>query len=246
MPDSLPLSAISTDSLNSSIEFGGYTCALPHGCEQEIPQDRLFYLFISIKNREFTRDYIQWFVNACDAGGYRGLVCAVDEPYLYNRMAELATDTLPEHESARIYQVSREVSRKAEKVIRGSMSKNVTLTTWAELTDSTPGWMLEEVTAAYQQKGDFWSSVRACVAVVKSHQDDISLDRYAKFFLCELPVLIYWYYHPTGGAFDVYPGENLEIFTMIEQGVFMQELPRMTDFSIRAKPLVYLNTGSLR
>lgn len=221
-------------------------CTLTNPWGYEAKDGRLFCMFISIKNRDFTRDYIQWFVNACDEGGYQGLIASVDEPYIYNRMAELGTDSLPDHESARIYQVSKETTRKAEKVIRGARSNNVTLTNWAALSSLTPAWMKEEVITAYQQQGAFWLYIREFVAEIKNHQCDAGLDRYVQFFLCELPVLIHHYYHPESGIVDVYPGPNPEIFLMIEQGVFKDELPRMSAFASTGYPVFYLDTGCQR
>lgn len=232
--------------LAKNLEFGGLSCTLTNCWDHEVFEGRLFCLFISIKNRKFTRDYIKWFVNICDGGGHRGLICAVDEPYLYNRMAELAMDELPAHESEKIHQLSREVTRKAEKVIRGTKSQNVNLINWSKISAATPDWMKEEVAMGYQQQGAFWYEIRRHITVLKKPRDKVTLDRYARFFLCEIPVIIYSYYHLRDGVVDVYPGPNADVFRMIEQGFFEEELPRMTAFARVGCPLVYLDTGSQR
>ncbi len=225
------------------IEMDGLSCSLTGPRLMGEFKDRLFCLFISIKNRKFTRDYINWFVGVCDRNNYRGLICAVDEPYLYNRMAELGVDILPEDETRKIYRLSKEVTRKAEKVVRGTLSKNVSLSEWAIISHSTPAWMKEETFVAYQQKGAFWAHIRNHISLIKNNVDDASLDRYARFFLCELPVLVYSYYRLESGVVDVYPGPNADIFQMIEQGVFEDELPRMTAYAHSGCPLAYLDTS---
>lgn len=65
-------------------------------------QARPSYLFISLKNRKFTKDFLVWFVELCKQYHQQGKICVMDEPYLFNRKAALGVDELPEPEVERI------------------------------------------------------------------------------------------------------------------------------------------------
>ena len=113
---------------------------------------RLFYLFISIKNRKFTREFIKWFIRLCETHDAKGRICVVDEPYLYNLKAELGVETLPAFERLKIETIAREVSRKAEKAINGSRHSRVSFISWQQLSQQTPAWMKREISNAFFQK----------------------------------------------------------------------------------------------
>ena len=42
------------------------------------------WLFISIKNRSFNKQYIKRFIDLCSEEGIKGYICPVDTPYIYN------------------------------------------------------------------------------------------------------------------------------------------------------------------
>ena len=104
-------------------------------------QNRPFYLFISLKNRKFNKLYISWFIDLCETYHQIGKICIVDEPYLFNRMAELGVDHLQENERRKIEQISWEIERKVSKTINSSGSTQATIISWKELTAQTPQWI---------------------------------------------------------------------------------------------------------
>ena len=234
------------DEIRRQIELGGRRCTLRttnDDTDNGSLRGRLFYLFISIKNRDFDREFVSWFVDLCEADGLLGRVCAVDEPYLFNRQAELDLDHLPEAEIEKISKLSTDRIRMAERVLRRSRSARVSIVRWQQLSTETPDWMKKEVMDAYRMPGSFRDEVRRHVTAVKEPGTEASTDRYARFLLCETPVLIHTYYSPASGVVDVYPGPNCEPFWMIEQGQFAGELPRTTAFARSGRPLAYVDAS---
>ena len=92
-------------------------------------------------------------MDLCEAGGHKGLIVPVDEPYVYNRQAELEVDELCEDERGRIFRLASDITRMVQKVLRGAGATHVELATWQDLAKVTPGWMTEEITAAYRFPG---------------------------------------------------------------------------------------------
>jgi len=203
---------------------------------------RLLALFMSIKNRKFNRELIDWFIGVCEAEGHQGLICSVDEPYVYNRMADLAVTDLPDTEVATIRQLSEERARMVRKALNGSRGNGVRFTSWQELSDGTPAWMKDEIRAAWESRGMFAEDIRKHVRLLKKIDDNAVIDRYAEFFLCETPVLIASYYRPGRGLVDVYPGANADVFRNIELGCYESEMPQTTKYARAGRPLIYLDT----
>ena len=208
---------------------------------------RLFYLFISIKNRKFTRELIQWFINLCEAHGKKGRICVVDEPYIYNLQAELGVETLTVSEQFKIEKIAHEVSRKAEKAINGSRHSGVSFISWQQMSKQTPEWMKQEIWDAFSHNGSFRQQILDQVINVKGNGlSETKLEDYAKFFLCELPVLINAYYSYAQGIIDVYPGFMPNIFWHMEKSTFEQQLPKTTAFIRSGKNIVYIDTETSR
>ena len=114
---------------------------------------RSAWIFISIKNRGFNRQYINRFIDMCDANDIPGLICPVDAPYRYNAMAELKVDELPDAEMDKIMRLSGDISRMAQKAVNGKCTKNVRLVKWADLEATTPPIYRQELTAAFHAGG---------------------------------------------------------------------------------------------
>ena len=208
-------------------------------------QERPAYLFISLKNRAFTRTFIAWFVDACQTHFSDGQICIVDEPYHFNRQAELGiTGRLPAEEVAKLEQLAWEINRKVSKVISFRGNHKVSVIDWHMLSATTPAWMKAEIQAAFERKGDFYEKVLKQVLLMKGNQRPIAdLERFAGFFLCELPVLLHVYYSSQVGIVDIYPGNQAQILWQIEAGDFREELPVITRQILAGPKLVYLDAS---
>jgi len=205
-------------------------------------EDRPFYLFISLKNRKFTKALIGWFIDVCNAQSQIGKICIVDEPYLYNRKAELGVETLAEEEIETIQRISAEITRKVQRVMRAKGSSAVSLISWEHLSAETPQWIKNEIDAAFQKKGQFYIDTLQQVSRMKGYAlTQKKLGEFAHFFLCELPVLIFAYYADPIEIVDFYPGENSPILWKIETGEYRSELPEISEFVQRSGKLVYIN-----
>ncbi|MBT8472112.1 MAG: hypothetical protein HKN14_00865 [Marinicaulis sp.] len=203
------------------------------------------WLFVSIKNRSFNRPYIMKFIDLCDGLGLKGHVCPVDDPYRYNRMAELKRDDLPEEEVAKIARTSADIARMVEKAINGKRTEQVDIVKWCDLEEATPKIYREELTAAFKKGGQVRDFLYEHVSSVKPLEDDKDFERFAEFFLCEVPVLLYAYYS-NGPTLDIYPGPQPKFFWQIELGHFEDELPKLTELTKEGRSLLYLDTHNRR
>lgn len=199
------------------------------------------WLFISIKNRRFTRSYVNWFIDMCEEYALEGWICPVDEPYRHNMMGELGCDELPDAEFAKIERVSSEITRMAQKAINGKRTTRVRQVTWAELASDTPTSLKTEFRNAFLHHPVVRDLLHDHVTSVKTMQTPQCFERFAEFFLAEVPVLWHAYYR-NGAALDVYPGLQPEFLWKIDAGRFEAELPRLTALGRTGRPLLYLET----
>lgn len=199
------------------------------------------WIFISIKNRGFNRPYINRFIDLCEELDLNGHVCPVDDPYRYNSMAELKRDDLPQEEVDKIERLSTDISRMVEKAIRGKCTKRVDLVKWRDLEAATPSIYREELTRAFRQKTRIRNMLHEHVTSVKTCDTERDFERYAEFFLCEVPVLMHTYY-AHGPTLDIYPGPQPKFFWQIELGHFEKELPQLTALTRAERAFLYLDT----
>ena len=204
-------------------------------------QGRDAWIFISIKNRGFNRPYIDRFIDMCEASGVQGHVCPVDDPYRYNAMAELKRDDLPPEEAAKIERLSSDIARMVQKAINGKCTTSVDIVKWADLEAATPPVYREELTRAFREGTRIRDILFEHVSSVKPIETERDFERFAEFFLCEVPVLLYAYY-ANGATLDIYPGPQPKFFWQIELGAFERELPELTALTRTERPMLYLDT----
>ena len=203
------------------------------------------WMFISIKNRAFDRTYVNRFIEMCEVLGIRGHICPVDAPYHYNRMAELGRDDLPAEEAAKIERVTAEISRMVEKALKGSLTTRVDHVRWQDLEAETPPQYRSELTTAFHEGTDIRNAIYEQVASVKQLEDERTFERFAEFFLCEVPVLMHAYYSK-GATMDVYPGPQPKLLWSIELGLVEDELPMLTALTRSDRAMLYLDTHNRR
>ncbi len=177
--------------------------------------------------------------------GSNAIISTVDEPYLYNRMADLSLDSLPQDEVLRLEKLADDVTRRAQKAINAAGCNGVQFISWRSWSHQTPECFKQEISTAFTIPGVFRDAVIDHVRSVKGNLSMQMLEAYAKFFLCEIPVLIWAYYRPDKMVADVYPGEQAELFWRIESGEFQKCLPQISDYAAAGTPLLYLNTMDL-
>jgi len=206
---------------------------------------RVAWVFISIKNRSFSKVYIRQFIELCEATGIEGRICAVDRPYLFNAMAELGVDSLPDSETAKIMGLSGDFQRMVTKAIRARKSERVKLVQWDDLENATPQIYRDELAQAFHSGGRVRDLFFDHVSSVKPISDERQFERFADFFLCEVPVLLHAYYG-AGATMDIYPGPQPAFLWQIELGEFAQELPELTALTGRGRPMLFLDTHNRR
>jgi hypothetical protein len=200
-----------------------------------------FYLFVSLKNHQFTNELLAWYAEVCSQYTVKGYISVVDQPYLLNEIARYGRPLL-EKEKARIFKISEERKRQVKRIIQKTSDVAIKLVSWEFLVQQTPVILQKEIAAAFSQKHHFYEAVMAYTQSVKSfYQSQDQLEKYAQFVLAELPVLINVYYTPKTGVVDFYPGENFPFFIDIEQGAFKEEIPETTAFIQESRPLVFVH-----
>lgn len=206
---------------------------------------RVAWIYISIKNRSFNRPYINQFIDMCETLEIEGRICAVDNPYYFNAMAELGLDSLCEKEAAKIETLSSDFQRMVGKAIRGKLSKRVQLVQWNDLEEQTPQIYKDELAEAFHSGSRVRDLLFDHISTVKPISDDRQFERFANFFLCEVPVLVHGYY-ANGPTLDIYPGPQAALFWQIELGDFAKELPNLTALTRQGRPSLYLDTHNRR
>ena len=177
----------------------------------------------------------------CEGLGLNGHVCPVDDPYRYNSMAELKTDVLPEEEAAKIERLSSDITRMVQKAINGKLTKQVDIVKWRDLEDATPKAYRAELTKAFKEGTSIRDHLYDHISSVKPLDSDEDFERFAEFFLCEVPVLLNTYYS-SGPTMDIYPGPQPKFFWQIELGEFEDELPLLTALTRKGRSMLYLDT----
>ena len=200
------------------------------------------WIFVSIKNRKFNRQYIDWFIRMCAEHGLQGRICRVDDPYRYNRMAELGIYTLADEEVEKIERLSGDIGRMIQKAINGSRTTCVEMVTWRDLADNTPKAYHAELRHAYEARGLVREALSQHVRRMKPIESEKQLNQFVEFFLAEVPVLIHAYYR-AGGSLDIYPGPQPEFFWQIELGLFEAELPLLTERTREGRTMLYFDTA---
>ena len=204
-------------------------------------QGRDAWIFISIKNRGFNRPYINRFIDMCVAQGINGHVCPVDDPYRFNSMAELRRDDMPPEETAKIERLSADITRMVQKAINGKCTKQVDIVKWADIERDTPSIYHEELSAAFHGRTRIRDILYDHISSVKHLETERDFERFAEFFLCEVPVLLHAYYS-RGPTLDIYPGPQPNFFWQIEMGLFKKELPALTELTRAGRSMLYLDT----
>ncbi len=199
------------------------------------------WIFISIKNRAFNRPYVNWFIDLCEENDMIGHICRVDDPYRFNRMAEMGCDELPEEEVLKIERLSSDIGRMAQKAINGKRTDRVDIVMWRDIADDMPVAYYDEIKAAFDNQTLVREVLRQHVCSVKEIDCEEIFERYAQFFLCEVPILLHAYYRETP-VLDIYPGPQPDFFWQIEMGLFANELPLLTELVKRGRSMLYLET----
>lgn len=201
------------------------------------------WLFVSIKNRRFNRPLVDWFIRMCEDYDLQGYVCRVDDPYKYNRMAELGIYDLPQEESEKIERLSGDIGRMVQKALNGSLTKRVQMISWRDLADDTPPAYHQELRAAFETDGLVRQALSNHVRSMKMIETEEQLNQFSEFFLAEVPVLVHAYYRQQG-ALDIYPGPQPDFFWQIELGMFETELPVLTNLTRQGRPMAYFDAIS--
>ena len=210
--------------------------------ELEDLKDKTGFLMISIKNRRFTKHLIDRYCQFAMEYLGAGRLTVVDKPYVRNVLATRTAADARSLEVEKLETISREVGRRAKKVVAKYPSEKLSLVSWTRLVEETPTWLKEEVASGFRRKGAFYDElIRQTAKVIRDPVSHAALERFAEFLVEETPVLLYLYYLHRDRIVDVYPGENAEFIWKIERGCYASDLPEISKIANRHPGLIYVD-----
>jgi hypothetical protein len=198
------------------------------------------HMFISIKNRAFSDKLISRWCAYATRLQPRAFVTVVDEPYLHNIAAQTEDPDERRNREQRLFQLADERARQVQRILRRPGNEGVEAVSWSDIAKQVPQWLTDEMYQAYGLKGKFYTAVRDhCRATIADYDNAVSPEAFEKFFLEEAPVLVFAYYLFEGGVADFYPGPQPGVLWRIEEGVFLDEMPRVSALAQKHSGLLY-------
>lgn len=184
-----------------------------------------FLIAVSMRNPQFSNDWIEEALECIQAWRGKALLTLVDLPYLASIEVLSATPT-EKTESLRIYE--RQRLEQATRLSRISTQHEDVCDywSWSTLLSITPSALLPELEQAFFTKKKVYSLVIDQVKRVFDNVEDLTtLEGLAKFFLHEVPTLIHIYYSLVPGCIDIYPGQQADFFWELDRQNLSDELP---------------------
>jgi len=203
--------------------------------------DKTGHLLISIKNRAFDKALIRGFCHFVTEHMRGGYITVVDAPYLHNVEAVTREGEERKRKADAVIRLAGERTRQVEKILQGYADAPLSFLSWRDLAADVPGWIGEEVDAAYARNGVFRAAIaEQCRKMLPGFDEATDPLAFERFQLEEIPPLLYIYYLLDGGVADFYPGAIGELFWDIDFGRLADELPRVTELAQAHKGLVYV------
>ncbi|MAS05691.1 MAG: hypothetical protein CL534_13555 [Ahrensia sp.] len=203
--------------------------------------DKTGHLLISIKNRAFDKTLIRGFCRFVTEHMRDGYITVVDAPYLHNVEAVTPEGEERKRKADAVMRLAAERTRQVEKILQGYADAPLSLLPWRDLVADVPGWIGEEVDAAYARNGVFRAAIaEQCRKMLPGFDEAAEPLAFERFLLEEIPPLLYAYYLLEGGVADFYPGPIGEVFWDIDFGRLTDELPRVTELAQAHEGFVYV------
>lgn len=192
------------------------------------------YLLISMKNALFSKRFIDWSVQYANSLNLNLIVSVVDTPYkACIEKTSINADLLK-------YEKVKQDTYKKVNTIK-SVNEFATFYNWEELEKKCPKWIQDEFNQAFNLKNKVFDNVCQQTKLILGDLSNYELAYKTRFILSEFPVLIWLYYETNESKIDMYPGENADFFTFLENGFFKDELPSISKLITENNRLIYAN-----
>jgi len=200
------------------------------------------YLMISVKNPKFSNALIEAYCAFSAEFLARSYLTVVDTPYFANVAANQHDMETAAAEIEKLKHISRETVTRIGRIVAKYPAAPIKVLLWRDLERETPTWLVEEIRAAFRNKGCFYRDIiDRTRAVMPANIPESRLEAFSQFMVVELPVLFYIYFLRDPGLADFYPDENPDLIWKIERGFYGAELPQLTALATRGPRVVYVD-----
>lgn len=201
------------------------------------------FLMISVKNKSFSNQLIESYFDFAESHLTKSFITIVDTPYFHNIIARNYDEETKQAEIKKLERISDENHRRVTRLLKKREPHNIKLISWTELERQTPQWLHEEVSLAFNYRGQFYQDIvnRTSEVIPQEAIEETQLEAYSQFLLEEIPILCNQYYLQKNNIVDVYPGENPDLFWRIEAGYYSDELPRLSKAAMQGSGLIYVD-----
>lgn len=201
------------------------------------------FLMISVKNKCFSNRLLERYFDFVEKYLGKGFVMIVDSPYIHNIYAMNYDEKTKQAKIKKLKQISEENQRRVTRLLRKRSSHNIKPLSWTELERETPQWLVDEVTSAFNKKGEFYCDLieQTQKILPQGTANGRNLENFSQFLIRETPVLCAQYYLRDDRVVDIYPGEHPHFLWKIEAGCYSDELPRISEIAQRGHGLIYVN-----
>ena len=193
-------------------------------------------LGISVKNRLFDKALITNFIELIKTNNSNALIVIFDFPYAYNDAAERESEIPTFSEFKRILDIGNQKERMIQKLLFTHSARSISLKRWSDFRNQKEFIIMRNEFIQASQNIKFRQLLINQIKLINCFKNQYFIN----FQIHEIPMLIYIYYI-LGYNIDIYPGENFEIFKLIENGNLVEILPFTSKIVMSKQPLLFIN-----
>jgi hypothetical protein len=199
-----------------------------------------FLVAVSLRNPAFSNEWLTAVLDEIKHLKGAALLCLVDTPYFASVTAREYSRKELQRQIDILLSQRTEQNRRLQGLIQ-DRNEYVSYYDWNSLLSLTPKSLADELVQAFNRSGDVKESIISQVRkVFPDEESDESIIKLSRFFVEEIPVLVFIYYVLFPGCIDVYPGPQADFFWKLDLGEFHDELPSLSALAANSDPHTYL------
>jgi hypothetical protein len=203
---------------------------------------RIIVLYISMKNKSFSKSFINWVIDYALHWDVDLELSIVNKPYYsFYEWKRQFLNIEDGSELEILDKIHNDSIIKVKNILNQTKTNKVKFLNWDILSNQCPSWLKTEIQNAFKRKGKVYNLITSQTKKITSVDDNFEIEGKSQFMLSELPVLTWCYYNRKQGVTDIYPGENISYFNDLELGHLKDELPNTYKFVLDSSPLIYGN-----
>jgi hypothetical protein len=197
----------------------------------------------SIKNRSFKPYMFERFARLFREYLSHAVIVIFDEPYAYNDAAQRGDKVPTADDFGKARKAGDERAVMIQRIFRRVNVEGIRIIRWPEIrSNDIVVALVQELRLAVDEYPILRERLLDQAFEKLKGVGFLGAEYFINFQLEEIPVLVYLYY-VEGYLMDIYPGENFQIFSELEAGIWSQVLPRMSSCVDSAK-LTFVNIAA--